>query len=82
MTWTAVITLDDSADGVRGNIGEASASFTEPDGSVFTYSRRVNFTAAEKTAFVSESQAGLAAWRTEQIKLDGFEEALATALNA
>jgi hypothetical protein len=78
MAWTATVNLDPD----KPDTGLVIAIWNAGQADEFQYARRAKITAAEKTAFVSEAKAALAAYQTKVAAEANYASQLAAALNA
>ncbi len=78
MAWIGTVILDTD----KTDVGVAIAVWNKGLLDEFTYSRRVQMTAADKTALVAEAKAALAAKSTKATSETNYSSILTTALNS
>jgi hypothetical protein len=75
MSWVISVSVDFDKTTAPA-VGQATATFTDGDGSIFSWSQRASFTSANGDKFVADAIAARNAWQTKQ------KAAETTALNS
>lgn len=81
MPWLISIQVDPDKT-TAPSVGEAIATFTDTDGSVFVYSDRAAFTNANATAFRDAAIAARNAWRNKKTTTTNAQTTLVNLFNA
>jgi uncharacterized membrane protein len=76
-SWLISIVID-SDKTTAPAVGTATATFTDADGSVFTYSQRASMTAANATAFTNAAIAARNAWQARKTTETNSQNSLIT----
>jgi hypothetical protein len=78
MPWVISVSID----GDKTNVGDVTATFTDADSTVFSYTERAIFSAGNATGFRTRAMAARDAWMTTKSRETTAVNALVSNFNA